>query len=88
LKAEAIKVENYAQLYPHLLIIDVSLRNDGLFGQSYQRAINSAASIAVGRPWFLDIERLEKLAPVGHNQRPHARREQCPQRSRQSTMMD
>jgi hypothetical protein len=86
LKAEAIKVENYAQLYPHVLIIDVSLRNDGLFGQWYQRAINSAASIAIGRPWFLDIERLEKLALVGHDQLPHT--QTVPQRLRESAMMD
>jgi hypothetical protein len=70
----AIKVENYAQLYPHLLIRAVSLRADCLFGRSCQRTINSGASIAVGRPWFLDIERLEKLALVGHDQHPHARK--------------
>jgi hypothetical protein len=74
LKAEAMKVENYAQVYPHLLIRDVFLHTDCLFGRSCQRTINSAASIAVGRLWFVDIERLEKPALVSHDQRPHARK--------------
>ena len=61
-----------------MLIRDVSLRADCLFDPPCQRAINLTATIAVGGLWFIDIERLEKLMPVGHDQRPTLEKNNVP----------